>query len=120
MVLDLLDLPSSSFPVRTITTGATGSNVLGLGSLPVLHILIWPDLSLVPSHLFPPPAIGRDFAVRQALGDPTYSVAEDGFGGVEVKVLSDRPHASLLKAASVVGIGRSNVNPMTYCMAPVC
>ena len=58
-------------------------------------------------------ATGRDFAVRQALGDPTHSVAEDGFGGVIVKVLSDRPHASLLKAASVVGIGRSNVGNMT-------
>lgn len=55
-------------------------------------------------------ACGRDFAVRKALNDPSYSVAEDGFGGVTVKVLSDRPHASLVKAASIVGIGRSNVS----------
>lgn len=37
-------------------------------------------------------------------------MAEDGFGDVTVKVLADRPHASLVKAAAIVGIGRSNVS----------
>jgi hypothetical protein len=36
-------------------------------------------------------------------------VAEDGFAGVTVKVYADRPHASLVKAAATVGIGRANV-----------
>lgn len=36
-------------------------------------------------------------------------MSEDGFGGVTVKVITDRPHASLMKAAAVVGIGRANV-----------
>ncbi|KAG8740297.1 hypothetical protein FRC10_004515 [Ceratobasidium sp. 414] len=84
MLLDLLDLPRERFTVRTLTSGATASNVLGL-------------------------ACGRDFAVRTALADPTYSVAEDGFGGVTVQVLSDRPHSSTIKAASITGIGRANV-----------
>ncbi|QRV92139.1 Pyridoxal-dependent decarboxylase conserved domain [Ceratobasidium sp. AG-Ba] len=84
MVLDLLDLPRDRFTVRTLTSGATASNVLGL-------------------------ACGRDFAVRTALSDPNYSVAEDGFGGITVQVLCDRPHASTVKAAGIVGIGRANV-----------
>ncbi|KAG9100247.1 hypothetical protein FS749_015885 [Ceratobasidium sp. UAMH 11750] len=84
MLLDLLDLPRERFTVRTLTSGATASNVLGL-------------------------ACGRDFAVRAALADPTYSVAEDGFGGVTVQVLSDRPHSSTIKAAGITGIGRANV-----------
>ena len=37
-----------------------------------------------------------------------YSVADEGFGGVKVIVFSDRAHASLLKAAALVGIGRKN------------
>lgn len=31
MVTDLLKLPRDAFPLRTITTGATASNILGLG-----------------------------------------------------------------------------------------
>ena len=31
MILELLNLPLEAFPLRTITTGATASNVLGLG-----------------------------------------------------------------------------------------
>ncbi|KAF8490899.1 pyridoxal phosphate-dependent transferase [Gautieria morchelliformis] len=83
-VLDLFRLPRDKFPARTLTTGATAANILGL-------------------------ALGRDYAVRHALASSTHSVSEDGFGGVTVKVYSDRPHASLLKAAATVGIGRANV-----------
>ncbi|KAG8749006.1 hypothetical protein FRC12_013671 [Ceratobasidium sp. 428] len=84
MVLDLLELPRERFTVRTLTSGATASNVVGL-------------------------ACGRDFAVRTALSDPTYSVAKDGFGGVTVHVLLNRPHSSTVKAAGTTGIGRTNV-----------
>jgi hypothetical protein len=54
-------------------------------------------------------ACGREFAIRCVLQKPEYSVSEEGFGGVDVKVIADRPHQSLLKAASLVGLGRSNV-----------
>jgi len=84
LVLDLLDLPRERFPARTLTSGGTASNVLGM-------------------------AIARDHAVRNSLGSSTHSVAEDGFGGITVKVFTDRPHASLLKASAIVGIGRANV-----------
>ncbi|KAF8585064.1 PLP-dependent transferase [Ramaria rubella] len=83
-VLDLLDLPRDRFLARTLTSGATASNVLGL-------------------------ALARDHAVRHALASSTHSVSEDGYGGVTVKVYTDRPHASLLKAAAAVGVGRANV-----------
>ncbi|KAF8516439.1 hypothetical protein BU17DRAFT_67449 [Hysterangium stoloniferum] len=83
-VLDLFHLPREKFPARVLTSGGTASNVLGL-------------------------ALARDYAVRKALGSPTYSVAEDGFGGATVKVYSDRPHASLIKASGIVGLGKSNV-----------
>lgn len=56
------------------------------------------------------PACGRDYAIRQALGNPTYSVGDDGFPpGIQVRVLTDRHHASIEKAAAVVGIGRRNI-----------
>jgi hypothetical protein len=54
-------------------------------------------------------ACGRDYAVRIATGNQEHSVAEDGFAGITVQVLCDRPHVSTVKAAAIVGIGRSNV-----------
>lgn len=38
MVLDLLDIPRDAFKGRTLTTGATASNILGLGTY---SIWIW-------------------------------------------------------------------------------
>ncbi|CUA77030.1 hypothetical protein RSOLAG22IIIB_06466 [Rhizoctonia solani] len=84
MILDLFDLPRDRFTARTLTTGATASNILAMAS-------------------------GRDYAVRTATGNQEHSVAEDGFAGITVQVLCDRPHASTVKAAGLVGIGRSNV-----------
>ncbi|KEP49509.1 pyridoxal-dependent decarboxylase [Rhizoctonia solani 123E] len=84
MILDLFNLPCDRFTARTLTTGATGSNILAM-------------------------ACGRDYAVRTATGNREHSVAEDGFAGITVQALCDRPHASTVKAAALVGIGRSNV-----------
>ncbi|KAF8752520.1 Pyridoxal-dependent decarboxylase conserved domain [Rhizoctonia solani] len=84
MVLDLFGLPRDRFTARTLTTGATASNVLAM-------------------------TCGRDYAVRTATGNQEHSVAEDGFAGITVQVLCDRPHASIVKATAIVGIGRSNV-----------
>lgn len=87
LVLELLNIPPSHFQGRTITTGATASNVLGM-------------------------ALGRQFAIATVKG-PAYSVAEEGFGGVTVEVLAAGAHASIRKAASIVGIGRSRVKDLT-------
>ncbi|KIM28033.1 hypothetical protein M408DRAFT_329689 [Serendipita vermifera MAFF 305830] len=85
MVLDLLDLPRDLFGGRSLTGGATASNILGI-------------------------ACGRDYAVQRALNDATYSVADNGMpSGVRIRVLTDRHHASIEKATAIVGIGRKNV-----------
>lgn len=79
MTLALLKLQPAEWPGRTLTTGATASNILGL-------------------------ACGRN-AVLHNMG---IDVGEDGFAGRKVQVLCAGAHASIKKAASIVGIGRSN------------
>ncbi|KAL6415180.1 L-2,4-diaminobutyrate decarboxylase [Ilyonectria robusta] len=78
---------------RTFTTGATGSNVLGL-------------------------ACGREAVLGKKLGGQG-SVGELGLlgacmkaGVTEVQVLTSAAHSSLSKAASVVGFGRSSVKDL--------
>jgi hypothetical protein len=100
MLLDLLQLPQEKFQACALTTGATSSNILGLG--------------FFPSHLNSTPidthqACARDHVVRQALGMPAHSVVKQGFTGTTVKVFCNRPHTSILKVASIIGIGRANV-----------
>ncbi|GAA5988282.1 hypothetical protein JCM11641_006649 [Rhodosporidiobolus odoratus] len=85
-LLSLLSLPFN-FSQNTFTTGATASNILGL-------------------------ALGRDWTiatVKHHQGVEAWSVSEDGFGGVEVDVFIADAHASVRKAAALVGIGRRNV-----------
>ncbi|CCG84850.1 protein of unknown function, partial [Taphrina deformans PYCC 5710] len=79
MTLDLLNLSDADWPGRTLTTGATASNLLGL-------------------------ACGRNFALQQLGVD----VGEEGFSGKKVPVFCAGAHASIKKAASIIGIGRSN------------
>jgi hypothetical protein len=48
--------------------------------------------------------------IKKALGDPSYSTSDHGYPpGLEIKVLTDRHHASIEKAAAIIGIGRNNV-----------
>lgn len=39
MVLDLLRIPVETFQGRSVTTGATASNIMGLGKLRSCHLL---------------------------------------------------------------------------------
>ncbi|QVM07388.1 hypothetical protein D8B26_002088 [Coccidioides posadasii str. Silveira] len=108
LLLDLFRLETREWPHRTVTSGATASNVLGL-------------------------ACGREFVLRSVAerkGIDCKSVGE--YGIVEVlraaglsglHVLSTLPHSSLGKAAGILGIGRSNVktictteNPLRFDM----
>lgn len=94
LLLDLFRLDRSTWYNGTFTTGATGSNILGL-------------------------ACGREFVLQKAAqrkGSQLQSVGEEGLfevlsalGLSGVQVLSTLPHSSLVKAAGVLGIGRSNV-----------
>ncbi len=94
MLCQLVDLEPEQWPHRIFTTGATASNILGL-------------------------ACGREYVLKRAAAANGYgdvSVADDGLpeamrkaGINKIQVLTEMPHSSLRKAASVVGLGRSCV-----------
>lgn len=88
MLLDLVGLEEGKWKGRTFTTGATGANVLGL-------------------------ACGREAILGS--GDRG-SVAEIGVlaacrrkGVDDIQILISMTHSSIYKAASIVGLGSSNV-----------
>ncbi|KAI9810809.1 MAG: hypothetical protein M1827_006016 [Pycnora praestabilis] len=86
LLLELFGLSPAIWTGRTFTTGATSSNVLGL-------------------------ACGRE----HASGGSSKSIAEVGLieacssGLRKVQILTTRPHSSLSKAASIIGMGRLSV-----------
>ncbi|KAI8616887.1 pyridoxal phosphate-dependent transferase [Chytriomyces sp. MP71] len=83
MVADLIGFDARSvFTGKTITTGATSANVLGL-------------------------CVGREYVGRRLYG-PKFSVADEGVANVKVAVLHASGHACVAKAAAIVGIGRKN------------
>lgn len=95
MLLQLLDLREKDWQGRTLTTGATGSNILAL-------------------------AVARDTLLNRLLerGFPNQglTVANRGLLGAcsmvgvkNIKILSQKGHSSVYKAAGVLGLGRGCV-----------
>jgi glutamate/tyrosine decarboxylase-like PLP-dependent enzyme len=84
--LELLRLSPDVWQGRTITTGATAANVLGL-SLGREHVVV---------------------RLKARAGVPDYSVADQGCD-VPLRIYTAGAHASILKAASILGLGRHNV-----------
>ncbi len=93
LLLQLLHLAPETWAGRTFTTGATASNLLGL-------------------------ACGRDSTIKKACRrqQATSDVSEAGIfsamlasGLSNIQILTTMPHSSLLKAASLVGLGHASV-----------
>ncbi|OZJ02098.1 hypothetical protein BZG36_05214, partial [Bifiguratus adelaidae] len=80
LLLDLFGLPREQFPGKTLTTGATASNILAI------------------------------LSARQYLGLTHWhlDIAEEGYCGKQIMCLGIKSHASIVKAASVAGVGRKN------------
>ncbi|KAK4701092.1 hypothetical protein P7C70_g5144, partial [Phenoliferia sp. Uapishka_3] len=97
MLLSLLSLPKSRFTSNTLTTGATASNLLGLVAGREATIA----------------RVQKHRGVASPSGLANWSVAEDGFGGIDVDIFTSSAHASIAKAASLAGIGRRNVQDYT-------
>ncbi|TYJ52643.1 hypothetical protein B9479_006735 [Cryptococcus floricola] len=83
LVLDLLQIERDTFMGRTITTGATASNMLGL--------------ACARNHLY---------STSSTL-PPNYSFSQDGPPPTPfpIKILALHPHFSISKAASFIGLG---------------
>lgn len=102
LLLDLLRLDREAWPARTLTTGATSSNVLGLASAREYAIN---------------QAVKRRRASSSKLSDVNVpTVGEHGLvaacKAAEVdtnQILTTLPHSSLIKASSILGLGRSSV-----------
>lgn len=109
LVLDLLSIPRSTYPSKTITTGATSSNILGLALGRQAVISRIKSASSSSSFNTSPSSSTHHSSSDQKNRETAHSVAEDGFGGIEIDIFCAGAHASIRKAASIVGIGRSRV-----------
>ncbi|KAJ3065226.1 hypothetical protein HDU98_011396 [Podochytrium sp. JEL0797] len=96
MAAELMRIDPAAFTGKTVTTGATASNILGL-------------------------ACGREAVVKRVMEKQDridwaqiergegFSLADEGiFHSCRVVILHTHGHASLAKAASLLGIGRNN------------
>lgn len=94
MLCQLIDFNPSYWPLKTIITGATASNIMGLAS-------------------------GREYIISHAASKigKSASVAQHGLLKAmrqaeldEIQILTTAPHSSIPKAASIIGLGHESVH----------
>ncbi|KAJ9095675.1 hypothetical protein QFC21_005547 [Naganishia friedmannii] len=94
---DILGTSLETFQGRSVTTGATASNIMGLACARdalLLNSKHLPKGYTIAEHGFPPPI--------HSPTSPTSFLPP-------IKVITVKPHGSIMKAAAVTGIGRMNV-----------
>lgn len=102
MLAALLRLDGGEWRGRTLTTGATGSNVLGLAC---------GREAVVRKKLAAAEGVGEQ-DVEDAVGELGLLAACARAGVTEIQVLTSAAHSSLSKATSVVGLGRRSVKEL--------
>ena len=101
LLLDLFHLKRDAWKGRTLTTGATSSNILGLacGREWTIAERIRAAAQTKPSNIIREMTIGEVGMLKAC----RYAEVD------EVLLLTTMPHSSIKKASSVVGIGRASV-----------
>ncbi|KAH6652760.1 pyridoxal-dependent decarboxylase [Truncatella angustata] len=98
MLITLLDLgDAADWQGRTLTTGATASNILGLGCA---------REAVVQARL--------PEGMPNGVGELGLLAACNEAGIRDVQILTSMGHSSLYKAASIVGLGRHSVKDLPY------
>ena len=101
LLLDLFHLERNVWKGRTLTTGATSSNILGLacGREWTISERIRVAVQTSPSN----------FTEKVTIGEAGMLAACRHAGIDEVIIVTTMPHSSIRKASSVLGIGRASV-----------
>ena len=102
LLSDLLRLDREAWSARTFTTGATSSNILGLAS--------------AREHVINQAVKRRKVSLSKLSNVCVETVGEHGLVAAceaaevdNIQILTTLPHSSLIKATSILGLGRSSV-----------
>lgn len=102
LLLDLLRFDRESWSARTFTSGATSSNILGLASGRE-HVI---NQAVKRRNV----SSGKmDNVVIETVGEHGLLAASRAAEIDNIQILTTLPHSSLIKASSVLGLGRSSV-----------
>lgn len=101
LLLDLFHLERNVWKGRTLTTGATSSNILGLACGREWTINERIRVAVQTSH--------SNFAEKVTIGEAGILAACRHAGIDDIIILTTMPHSSIRKASSVLGIGRASV-----------
>lgn len=109
MLQELLDLDPTVWTSRTFTTGATASNVLGLAC--------GRDAALQPPRITT--GAWQQIKIQDEISEIGLLEACRRASILRFRVLTTMPHSSLLKAASITGLGRAQVVDIAQAKDPL-